>query len=64
MKQLLTVEQVADILQVSPESVRRYLRDGLMRGLKLPQKWRVSQEELERFIRDNTEQLKEDRENK
>ena len=47
---LLTVEEVAERLSVSTETVRRYLREGRLRGVKLIRAWRIQPEELERFI--------------
>jgi excisionase family DNA binding protein len=49
---LLTVEQVADYLQVHPETVRRWLREGSLVGVSLGgrTRWRVRREDLERFI--------------
>ncbi len=51
-REMLTVPQVAAYLQVHPESVRRWLREGRMRGINLSGKggWRVRRDELERFI--------------
>lgn len=49
--QLLTVEQVADALQVEPVTVRRMLKRGDLRGLKLSGKeWRIRPEDLEAYI--------------
>ena len=53
---LMTVQNIADELQVSVFTVRRWIRDGKMRpdlgyqGLG----YRISREELERFKRDRT----------
>jgi excisionase family DNA binding protein len=50
---LLTVEQVAERLQVHPETVRRWLRGGRLRGVRLGGSklgYRISEDELERFI--------------
>ncbi len=65
MDKLLTVEEVAEYLHISPESVRRYLRDGEMGGVKLAKKWLVREKDLEKFIQSHsTDQLeKEDRGN-
>lgn len=52
-QRLLTVEQVAERLQVHPETVRRWLRTGRLRGVRLGGSklgYRVSEEELERLI--------------
>jgi excisionase family DNA binding protein len=48
----LTVAQVAEQLQVSEVTVRRWLREGALVGRQLGGRagWRVSVEELERFM--------------
>ncbi len=48
--------QVAEILQVSLDTVYRYLRKGLLKGYKIGGKhqqanWRVKQEDLDNFIK-------------
>ena len=51
--QLLTVTEVADRLRVDPETVRRMLRNGRLRG-SIPVSpragWRVPASEVERII--------------
>ena len=51
-RELLTVEQVADYLQVHPETVRQWLRDGRMAGINFGRRggWRVHRDDLTRFI--------------
>lgn len=50
-KQLLTVEQVAELLNISKSIVRRYLRDGRLVGSKINENaWRVDPDDLQRFI--------------
>lgn len=48
---LLTTQQVAEELGVHVYTVCGYLRSGLIVGFKLRTHWRVSREELDRFIR-------------
>ena len=43
---LLTIDQVAERLQIHPASVRRQLRGGLLRGLKRGKLWRVPESAL------------------
>jgi excisionase family DNA binding protein len=52
-EQWLTVAQVAERLQVSEVTVRRWLREGALAGRQLGGRagWRVSSDELERFMR-------------
>ena len=47
---LLTVDQVADFLQVCKETVRRYVRNGDLKCAKLGRQFRFSKEHLEDFI--------------
>lgn len=51
LKPLLTPQQVAERLAVAPKTVRKWLRDGEIPGIKLsPKVWRVRQEKLEEWI--------------
>lgn len=53
---LLTVEQVAQTLQVHPETVRRWLREGRLQGYRISRRagYRVRPSEIERFLRGDT----------
>ena len=49
---MLTVPEVAEVLRVSPETVRRYLRSGWLKGTLLGGRgssYRISEAELRRF---------------
>ena len=52
MSELLTVRDIATRLRVTSETVRRWLRAGALRGIRLSDRagWRVPAEELERFL--------------
>lgn len=46
-----TVEEVKDILKVSIETVRRYVRSGKLPAIKLGNKYiRISHEDLNNFL--------------
>ncbi len=47
-----TVEQIAETLQVSEQSVRRWLREGVLRGTAFGGKagWRVRESDLNAFL--------------
>jgi excisionase family DNA binding protein len=52
-ERLLTVDQVADRLQVTPATVRDWLRAGKIRGMRIGATragWRVRESEIQRFI--------------
>jgi len=48
----LTVEQIATRMQVTPETVRRWLRRRELRGVRLSDKagWRIQGAELDRYL--------------
>lgn len=51
MPDLLLPDEVAGELRVDRETVLRWLRDGKMRGIKLPGgDWRVSRAEVDRIL--------------
>ncbi len=53
MPKYLTTEEVAEQLRVYPGTVKRWLREGKLVGVSLGSRagWRVSEEDLARFIR-------------
>lgn len=54
-----TTEQVAELLQVKETTVRRWLRDGQLSGIRmLGQQWRVEEKDLQTFIRKAREEGK------
>ena len=49
---LLTPEEAAERLKVSPETIKKWCREGKLRGVKVSVLWRIRQEDLESFIQD------------
>lgn len=47
---LLTPEEAAAILSVSPKSIRAWLRSRKLKGVKAGRLWRVREEELHAFL--------------
>ena len=47
---LLTPEEAAERLNVSPVTIRNWLRMGKLNGVKVSVLWRVREEDLEDFI--------------
>ncbi len=43
----LTTEQVADLLQVKEDTVRLWLRDGVLKGFRIGRRWRIPPEAVE-----------------
>lgn len=50
MDKLLTPKEAAEILAVSPKSVREWLRQGKLKGVKAGMLWRIRERDLEAFI--------------
>lgn len=52
---LLTPQQVADYLQVDFRTVYSLLRSGKLKGVKIGRVWRISESELQRLLKSETE---------
>lgn len=52
MDEWLTTQEVADLLKVNPETVKRWLRVGDMQGSLLSDRagWRIARSEVARFM--------------
>ena len=52
MERLLTVEDVAERLQVNEQTVRRWLREGELTGVPFGGRtgWRISEADLQAFL--------------
>lgn len=51
MEQLLTIDEVAGVLRLTPYTVRKFLREKRLQGFKIGKEWRVRKDELDRFLR-------------
>lgn len=47
---LLPTEEVAEMLAVSPKTVRRWIAEGELPAVKLHRRWRVRAAELDRLF--------------
>jgi len=54
MEQMLTVDQAAERVKVSPKTIRQWLRTGKLRGLRAGKFWRVLESDLEAFLVEHT----------
>lgn len=51
MNDLLTVSEAAERVRVHPETIRGWLKEGYLKGIKLPGgDYRVDREDLERIL--------------
>jgi acetyl-CoA synthetase len=55
VEKFLTPEEVTEILAVPVETLRVWLRQGKIRGVKVGQLWRIPQEAVEEFTRPKKE---------
>lgn len=49
-----TIPEVAEMLSVSVESVRRFLKRGTLKGSKIGGQWRVTDEQIKEFYDKNS----------
>ncbi len=47
---LYDVEELAEMLNVGLPTIRRYLREGKLKGKKLAKRWYVSEENLKEYF--------------
>ena len=47
---IYTVEEVADLLKIKPTTVRAMLRDKEINGFKAGKAWRVTEDDLKKYI--------------
>jgi excisionase family DNA binding protein len=50
MERLLSIEAVAELLSVSPWTIRSWIRDGRLGSAKLGTRRLIPQSEVERFV--------------
>lgn|GEM_PF-503408 len=50
MERLYTPDQVAEYLQIAPKTIRDYLRDGKIKGIKVGKEWRVKESALQAYV--------------
>ena len=47
-----SIEDIAKILNVSDGAVRKWLKAGALKGIKLGRIWRIRESDLDRFLRE------------
>jgi excisionase family DNA binding protein len=52
MEKLYTVEQAADMLQVTPRTVRHWLQTKQLKGFMAGRFWRIKESDLQAFLRE------------
>ena len=49
--ELYTVEEVAEIVKITPYSIRTHINKGLLKAHKIGREWRVTKEDLEKYLK-------------
>lgn len=52
---LLTPQEVAEHLLLKPVTVKKYLRQGELKGIKIGNRWRIKESELQNFLERQSE---------
>ena len=47
---LYDVEELAEMLNVGTPTIRRYLREGKLRGKKMAKRWHVSEDSIKEYF--------------
>lgn len=50
IEQFLTTEQVANILQVHPFTILKFIKEGKLKGIKLGRVYRIKESEVHEFL--------------
>ncbi|GAI72696.1 unnamed protein product [marine sediment metagenome] len=50
-KKLYSIRELAKILPVTPLTIRKYIREGKIKGHKIGKNWYVIKEDLEVFLK-------------
>ncbi|MNJ59480.1 Helix-turn-helix domain protein [compost metagenome] len=58
MADLLTVDQLAQMLDLHPRTIRRYIREDQLKAMKVGGEWRIKKEDAEMFIGSKLEEFK------
>jgi excisionase family DNA binding protein len=54
VERIYTPEEVAELLSVTPKTVKDWLRAGKLKGSKLGKLWRVQDSDIQRFMDENS----------
>lgn len=58
MIKMLTPSEIAEKLNLHPNTVRDYLKTGILPGVKLGRVWRVEEEDLYKFLKERKRGVK------
>jgi len=61
-EKFFTTEQVANILQVHPFTILKFIKQGKLKGIKLGRVYRIKESDIQHFIEERMTQTKEKKE--
>ena len=53
LEKIYTVEEVAQIINIHPHTVRIWLKSGKLKGIKAGSVWRIKESQLQNFLKEN-----------
>jgi excisionase family DNA binding protein len=53
-EKFFTTEQVANILQVHPFTILKYIKQGKLKGIKLGRIYRIKESDIQKFLEERT----------
>lgn len=51
MKEIMTAVEAAEVLAVTPKTIRRWLQQGILTGANTPAGWRVTADDVTQFLK-------------
>ena len=54
IEKFLTTEQAANILQVHPFTILKYIKEGKLKGIKLGRVYRIQESDMVQFLEDRS----------
>jgi len=48
---IMTVDEVATYLKMSPQVIRRWLRQGKLKGVKIGKEWRIDKADIDALMK-------------
>jgi len=57
-KQVMTVKDMADYMDMHPMTIYKYVKDGKIPAFKIGSSWRIRNDSIQKWIKENEQQKK------